>query len=254
MNYRRVFAIALIQVLLFHTASAVSDSLQLNFDTLAQKVHDKQFEYHTLSLHAKLTWGDGNSQQDFTASIRMLKDSIIWMSISGAMGIEAARVLVTPDTFCVINKMANTCGLHGFGFIENWLLFPANFTMLQQIIAGQKIDIKERAGMASVGDSFSIIYTESEKMLEKIWVNNGNYTLAKILLKDKLVTQDMTVTFDDYNEQPGEPGKPFSYQRVIEVNRNGITLSLSIETTKVRLNDKLAYPFDISNKYRRKVK
>jgi hypothetical protein len=254
MTYKFFFAIIITYLLSPKSAHAAPDSMQLNYDTLAQKISERQFEYNTLSLHSKMSYDDGTSQQDFAASIRMLKDSLIWISISGAMGVEAARVLITPDTFCIINKLDGSAELHGFDFVQKWLLFPVSFKMLQQIIAGQQLDIQQRAGMAALSDSFSIIYAESEKLLEKIWVNNANYTLAKILLKDKLITQDLTVTFDNYNEQAAMPGKPFSLQRQISVNRNGIALSLTIETSKVKVNEAQTYPFEISNKNKRRQK
>ena len=34
----------------------------------------------------------------FTLNVRMARDSVIWMSISPALGVEAARVLLTPDS------------------------------------------------------------------------------------------------------------------------------------------------------------
>ncbi len=93
-----------------------------------------------------------------------------------------------------------------------------------------------------------IIYAENNNLLEKIWVNSGNYTIAKILLKDKRLTQQMSITFDNYNLLEG---KPFSYHRIIEVNRDGVVLTLTIDFTKVKLNENLGYPFEVSEKYKR---
>lgn len=225
------------------------DSAQLNYDTLVSKIAENQSNYRTLGTRAKLVWDDGKSEQDFQASIRLKKDSIVWMSLSGALNVEGARLFLSPDTFRLINKISNEYIVHDFNYLENWLLqFPVSFKMLQQIISGAKIDIHERASMASYQDSMFVLYCETDKMLEKIWVNTGNYTISKILLKDKLLTQQMTVTFDGYNQLQG---KPFSYKRSIEINRDGLIMKLDIDFTKVRLNEELAYPFDVSDKYKR---
>ena len=58
----------------------------------------------------------------------------------------------------------------------------------------------------------------------------------------------MLITFDNYNLIEG---KPFSYYRYIEVNRDGVVLKLTIDFTKIRLNEPLTYPFEVSEKYKR---
>lgn len=213
-----------------------------------QRLSANQTGYKTLSGRAKLSWQDGPSEQDFQAGLRMRKDSLVWMSITGPMNVEAARVLITPDTFQMLNKINTTYDGHNFNFLNNWLLFPVSFPMLQQILSGEKIDINEKAATAVYEDSMFVIYCENNTMLEKIWVNSRNYTISKILLKDKMLTQQMSVTFDNYNLLEG---KPFSYSRVVEVNRNGAVLTLTIDFTKIKLNENLNYPFEVTAKYKR---
>lgn len=228
-------------------AQTLPDTANITFDTLTRHLFLNQTGYHTLSAKAKLSWDDGKSQQDFSATLRLKKDSIVWMSITGPMNVEAARVLVTPDTFQLLNKINTEYVGHGFSYLNNWLLFPVSFPMFQQILAGEKPDIHEKASTAVYQDSSFIIYAENNNLLEKIWVNSGNYTISKILLKDKLLTQQMSITFDSYNLLEG---KPFSYHRVIEVNRDGAVLILTIDFTKIKLNENLNYPFEVSEKYK----
>jgi hypothetical protein len=226
----------------------VQDTLWLNSESLLQKILEQQIEPQTFSVRAKLTWDDGKAEQDFQMSLRLKTDSLVWLSLTGPLGVEGARILMTPDSFRIINKLANEYAVRNFSFFQNWLMFPASFSMLQQIILGQKINIQERAILAKREDSALVIYLESDKMQEKIWVNTESYTIHKILLKDKLLKQDMTITFGLYNSLLG---KPFSYQREIAVNRDGALMKLTMEITKTRLNEELSFPFEVSDKYKR---
>lgn len=61
----------------------------------------------------------------------------------------------------------------------------------------------------------------------------------KILLKDKLLKQDMTITFDSYNSLNQ---KPFSYKRNIIIHRDAATMMLSMEITKAQVNEELNFP------------
>lgn len=217
-------------------------------DTLLARVFAQQPEYNTLSLRTRLIWDDSKEQQDFQGNIRMIKDSIIWVSLSGAMGVEGARVLLTPDTFKIINKLGNEYDIRPFASLRNWLLFPVSFSMLQQTLAGQKININETASAAFYQDSMYVLYCENDKLLQKIWVQPQHYTITKMLLKDKLLQQDMLITFDGYNDLNG---KPFSYQRNVEINRSTYSVKLSIQVQRVGINQPVEFPFEISDRYKR---
>lgn len=224
------------------------DTSTFNYDSLVQKITDNQCNYKTMSLHTALVWDDGNTEQPVKANIRMRRDSLVWLSITGAVGVEGARVLLTTDSFRMLSKMTGEYIVNDISYLRNWLLFPVSFKMLQQIISGEQILIDAQAKMVTWQDSMFVIYAETNKMLEKIWVNSGSYTIAKILLKDKMLSQSMTINFDSYNDLNG---KPFSYKRELDITRDGVAMKLTMDITKVRMNDELSYPFEVTDKYKR---
>lgn len=228
--------------------ASLQDSTFLNYDSIYSKVSANQLNWRTLSQRCKMSSDDGHSQQDFQATMRMAKDSLVWLSISGALGVEGARVLMTPDSFRMINKIEGEYSVHDFGYLRNWLLFPVGFKMLQQILSGAKLTINERATLATRQDSTYVLYSEGDNLMEKIWVDTVNYTIQKILLKDKMFRQDMDITFEGYSNVSG---KPYSLKRTINVNREGNSMELSIDISKVKVNEALTYPFELSDKYKR---
>ena len=113
MNFRITFLF-----LFLFTGAFAQDSLQVNFDSLLSKISANQIQYKTLSERTILTWDDGNTAQQFNASIRVKKDSLIWMSLS-MFGFEGARVLISPDSFRLINKMTNEYLVRDYSFIQS---------------------------------------------------------------------------------------------------------------------------------------
>jgi len=231
----------------FFTGASAQDSLQVNFDSVLAKVSANQVQYKTLSERAVLTWDDGNTAQQFNGNIRVKKDSLIWMSLS-MFGFEGARALITQDSFRLLNKLTSEYLVRDPNYIQSWLLLPINFQMLQQIITGERISINERATLAKNEDSSYVLYLESDKLFEKVWVNTQNYTVQKILLKDKLLKQDMLITFDSYNSLNGNP---FSYKRNIAINRDGKAMKLDMQITKAGADEELNFPFEVNEKYKR---
>ncbi len=240
----RIFFI--LSLFLFTSATA-QDSLSLNFDTLLTKVKANQLAYKTLNERTTLVWDDGNTAQQLNASIRAQTDSLVWMSL-GMFGFEGARVLITPDSFRLINKLSNEYLVRDYNYIQSWLLLPVNFKMLQQIISGEIISINRQAGIAVYEDSSYVLYLESEKLLEKVWVDTVSYTIKKLLLKDKLLKQDMTITFDSYNSLQQ---KTFSYKRSIVINRDAAVMKLNMQITKAAVDEELNIPFEVNEKFKR---
>lgn len=231
----------------FALALQAQDSLSISVDTLLQKISDNRIQYHTLNERTIITYDDGTVARQFNGSIRLKRDSVIWMSLS-MFGFEGARVLITTDSFRLINKLENEYSVRGFSEVQNWLLFAVNYSMLQQIIAGEKINISSKASVAVKEDSSYVLYEENDQVMQTSWVNTENYTLQKILLKDKLLKQDMTITFEAYNYSNS---KPFSNKRTIVINRGAETIKLLMDITRIVFNEELSYPFEVSEKHKR---
>ncbi len=63
---------------------------------------DNYLKFSTLNLKKiTINYEEGDKKHSFRGSLRILKDSIIWLSIS-KMGIEGMRVKLTPDSVAFI--------------------------------------------------------------------------------------------------------------------------------------------------------
>lgn len=234
--------------LLFTASVSAQDSLAvINYDSLFAKAKATQPEYRTLSLKANLVYDDGNTAQQFNATIRSQRDSIVWSSL-GMFGFEGVRTLITTDSFRLINKLTAEYLTQPLSFIQNYLSFPLTFQQLQQIISGEIISIEPQATFAKTEDSSFVLYQETGQLLQEIRLNNQNYTVSKILLKDKLLQQTLSISFGAYNFS--EP-KPFAYKRVITVTRNTTTMNINMDILKARWNEELQFPFEVTEKHKK---
>lgn len=235
-------------LLLTYTATAQSLDSIPSYDSVLAKVYDTQLSYSTLGMRSHMVWDDGSSQMEFQGNTRMQKDSIVWMSLTGPFNIEGARVLASPDTFRIINRLAGEYAIKEFTYLERWLYLKLEFNTLQQLLAGQKADIGEKATAVSIEDSMYVLYMENDKMQEKLWVHPLNYTITKLVLKDKMLKQSIAIKFEAYNDLNG---KPFSYRRDIEINRDAQTMRLLMEINRATVNENLTYPFDVTDRLKR---
>ena len=77
---------------------------------------------------------------NFKSSLRMRRDSAIWISMSPAMGIEAARVLITTDSLKFINKLEKTYWIGSFEDAREMLKADLSYEMLQDFILGNALE------------------------------------------------------------------------------------------------------------------
>jgi hypothetical protein len=66
------------------------------------------------------------------------KDSIIYLNI-GKMGIEGARIVITPDSVKYINHLEQTYYCGDYAFVNRLLGFKVNFYLLQAIFTAEDI-------------------------------------------------------------------------------------------------------------------
>lgn len=242
---RFLFALLLLSTL---TSSAqVFDSIPV-YDSILARVYDRQVPYQTMGIRTGMIWDDGSGEFEFQGNIRMQKDSLVWLSLTGPFNIEGARVLATPDTFKIVNRLASEYAVKEFSFLERWIYLPVNFTMLQQLLSGQKADIAEKATAVAIEDSMYVLYMETDKMQQKLWVHPLNYTLTRLVLKDKMLKQSIAIKFDAYNDLNG---KPFSYRRDIEIMRDTQTMRLLMNISRATVNENLTYPFELNDRLKK---
>ena len=67
----------------------------------------------------------------FTGSLRMRRDSTVWLSVSALMGMEGIRALITQDSVFVINRMNQTYFAEPFSAVAQ----TAHVSSLQEVQA-----------------------------------------------------------------------------------------------------------------------
>lgn len=114
------------------TATSVSDSPDSLFAVLKESALPSKWFAARVAVDAEFD----RDKRSFNVNLRIRRDSLIWMSISPAMGIEVARVLISPDSVKFINRINGTYFKGGFDYISDMVQADLNFNMVQSILLG----------------------------------------------------------------------------------------------------------------------
>jgi hypothetical protein len=219
--------------------------------TALGKINDRHIDFNTFSAQVKIDYSDSRDKKyDVNAFVRMKKDSVIWISINAILGIEAFRVMITPDTVSVLDKINKTIQYHSFEYLREMTNLPVDFPILQDLIIGNPVFL----------DSNIVAYTENENFTSLTSLGtffkhfatfyNPDLLLQRSKLDDVDITRSRTadLTYEDY-ENSGN--LKFSTTRKISIAYK-TKLDIGLAFKKVMFDAVQNYPFSVPSKYKLK--
>lgn len=205
--------------------------------------------FRTMSAKVKVEYkGADGKKPDFTANVKLQKDSIIWISINSILG-EALRAMVTKDSVKVLYKMDRMAQLRSIEYLQEVTKIPFSFTELQDLLMGNPIYL----------DSNIVSYKNEEKTVSLIsvgalfkhllTVSRGDYMPQHSKLDDIDVIRARTcdITYGDYETKNGIN---FSKYRKIVVSEKS-KLEIELQFKQFEFNEQLSFPFNIPKNYKR---
>lgn len=87
-----------------------------------------QPDIHFFTAKSEIKISNGAQSEEFTAHIRYNMKDTLWVSFTGTFGIEGARMLVTPDSTYIINKLEKTS--MAFAMCDENYLIPYAFSLV----------------------------------------------------------------------------------------------------------------------------
>ena len=227
-------------------ASQTENTQTITADFLVQKLKDQSIDYQWFEGRSKMRYIDMTQNRSIKTVIRMKKDSVIWMSFQ-LLGLEGARVMMTPDTVYVINRLNKEYYVKPLSFVEEIAKIPADFSAIQGILVGNPIlyptnyDLENRDSLYLL--STDTIFNTTYK------VTAETYRLKSLILKDES-NQKVDMAFENYQEL--ETGQIFSMLRdIIMSSPTRGNASVSIEYTKVQFDVPKTISFNIPDSYKR---
>lgn len=227
-----------------------NDSLN-NAQIYMDELKKNRIEFQTFSGKAKIQYEDENGRQpDGIANIRMQKDSVIWVSITSAfLGIEAVRVLITPNEIIVLKKLEKIIERHPFEYIQKELQIPVSFADLQNIVLGNPIMVKDSIIGYSEQDNFTFINTGTGKIFNLLTIDKVIKKLLQSKITDERVIPANTALFElgDYQTLDGVN---FAHYRRIKVESKVTQAEIRMAYQQIEFNKELSFPFSIPSNYK----
>lgn len=214
-------------------------------------IRKNTIEFQTFSAKIKVDFegSDGKKNPPFNAFVRLKKDSIIWVNINAALGFDAFRVLITPDSVKVINKLNRTVQLRSVGYLQELTKIPMTFADLQNLLIGNPIFLDSNINSYKKDDKTISLISLGILFKHLLTVNKDDFTLQHSKLDDVDAIRARTayLTYGDYQSKNGYH---FSTHRKITVSEKS-KLDIEMEFKQFDFNVDLSFPFTIPKNYKR---
>ncbi|MDP2721223.1 MAG: DUF4292 domain-containing protein [Bacteroidales bacterium] len=271
MNSRnRFFLLMLVSVMLLGATSCRSKKQVLKksiheygFDYLYAKLNENQLNFNSLSARFSLSFEMDKKMTNLRGQLRIQNDSVIWISFSPALGIEAARVLLSNDSVFFINRLNKTYFTGRYNLIDSLLNTTIDYDLLQSMLVGNdltqydinkykssvdgglyKMTIRERRKIKRYIKSGEIA---TKVLVQQIWLDPENFKMRRIDLKEQGEEShnNLQVSYSDYVKIGGQL---FPSKIHIDINSQK-TIHIDIDFGKTELNQEVSFPFSIPSKY-----
>ncbi len=204
-------------------------------------------DFTTFYGKAKADFNSDKFSGNATVYIRIQKDSAIWMSVTGPLNIEGARVLVTKDSVKIIDKIHGSVQLSSIDHLQKLTKLPFGFNDFQNIILGKPSLFNTNNYNVNVKQD-SVLVSSQQALIGYVFsFAKNNLILGQ---SNFTATSDSNVINANifYNDYHLLNGINFSAGRDIAVTGSS-PMKLSLNFKEFNFNQPQTFPFTISKNY-----
>ncbi len=233
------------------------------FEYLYKKMLENQTSFDYFSTKFNIDYQQDKNSTSLRGQMRIKYDSVVWISFTPALGIEAARVMLTNDSIKFLNRLNKTYFSGKYDLVDSVLNTTIDYSLLQSMLIGNDLtqyDVKKFRANVDNG-LYRLTIRERRKikrfirkeeidtrvLVQQIWLYPDNFRIARIDLKEQGEDDNnkLRVYYDDYIKV-GDQLFP-SKMRIEIVSLKSVFIN--VEFSREELNSSLQFPFNIPSKY-----
>ena len=220
--------------------------------TAIDRMNAYRINFNTFSAKIKVDYENSKGRQpDFTANVRMKKDEVIWLSLTGTLGIEGFRVMITKDSVYIMDKLANTYTVRPLTYLQELSNIPFDFSTLQDLIIGNPVffNADSISAYRKVDNTVSLLsITNLFKHLLTLSTDNI-ITHSKLDDADPTRNRTCDLTYEEYDNKNGVNFS--NYRNIVISEKSKLEIQLKFKQFQINPPEQ-TYPFNIPKRFTRK--
>jgi len=230
---------------------------------LNEKLSENEFHFETLSFRSSVKSQLNGEKTNCKAIVRIRKDSAIWVMIT-VIGKPVATLIISRDTVKFQNKIKKEYFIGSVDYMTKLTDLDLSYSNFQDVLTGNAIGYSEQTTYDTRSDSaFYLICSPNYRKISKaiqlgakskiiylyrFWLDAESYKMNRQIVNNLSDTTSIEAGYSQYLEIEGQL---FPKKHKIVMTSTKDTGVIELGLSKIKINEKLTYPFRISEKYTR---
>lgn len=237
---------------------AKEDVEMARLKTLVDEAGAANLKYQWLEAKLSGETDMGGSKLKFKAILRMQKDSVIWISVSPGLGFEIVRVMMTPDSVKVLNRLERSYYLEEYSAITAFLGVDVPFETFQNLLVGNMPELTSLYSWeADTLDNLHVIREKSLENSDQVYepavkqefrLDPASMKLKKLRIEQlKPKNRLVSFSFSDFQISVDKV-YPSTVEAMIY---DGSRSELKLNYKKLEVGESQRFPFNINPKFKK---
>lgn len=211
--------------------------------------------YSFLSAKLSVQHSTAEKTQNFGVRARLKKDSIIWLSITPGLGIEAIRLVITPDSIKMINRIEQKYFSESFDKTSELLQMEVSFDVLQATLTGAFVplytdDVYQLQPLVDLyvleAQPENLAANQRPLQLEqKTEIDPSIWRITRSVLRNPPRNEQILAEYNNFQQLPSMVF-PTNMQFRMQGKEH---IAVDLKWSKIEEKSTLRFPFNVPNKY-----
>ncbi len=249
LNNTLVIILALVSI---GCSPKVASTSSITFTRDEIEIDEIEFDY--LSIKSKIKFEEAGNTKNATAIIRLKKDSIMWFNLSGTLGLQGLRGVMTKDSILMINRVDKEYYSMTYDQLSDEFNFAIDYSLLQAMILGE-MPKEEQEGetITKEGDRYIIHQGFGNKYIDN-YIKASTRKVTEVQVMETDTENSLKLLYGDFREVNSHLFPFSNFVSLIHTNEFGeLETKVTINHNKVSFSDKeLKFPYSVPKKYVKK--
>lgn len=221
---------------------------------LIEKIEQQGLEFENLEIKAKIMADFIDRKHPLKVSIRIKRDSIIWVSLNLNTGLPVGKASFTPDTIKILDRVNDVIYMGNYEQLKRRKGINLNYDILQSVIVNELwknntasleiVDKKIQKNKKYNNLFYVVSPSDSAQVSITYKVNKETDKIETVHFRD-----DKNSFFAEYSHFETLFQKLFPRLLAITINSVDKQEKMEIEITKVQVQKNQKYPFKIIKRF-----
>lgn len=218
---------------------------------IIEKIEHTKMDFVTMNARLKVDYETIKNADSYIANVSMKKDSAIFLTVRGAMGVIGLKALINKDSVVIIYPLEKKTVSRPFSYLQEVAKIPFTFSTIQDLILGNPI-FMDSIGITSykMYDSKLQVSLLGNIFKNLISLNEDNSRILHFKLDDVDVNLHRTCDIS-YRDHTLVNQFQFPLYRDIAISAQS-RLEIHLEVKEFNFNEPLKYTFAIPKPGRRR--